>query len=315
MAKHYKAMKNTFLYYCNIFIVFFCYSNAIAQVKFHVRFDTYSNLELEGYTKDNTLILSSNQDNIALLNKAVSDSLDNLVISGTCIDNTLLEGIRKLDVSNAQLYDVSGNIDSFFSVFLSMPKARALKIYNTDVGMNFPKHAHWASIKRLEISNCNILSLTEIIKQMPGIKYLSIIDSRVGSISFDTILSSLVYLDLSACELSNIPSSISNCPNLECFRYFNNHFSQTDCGVLTNVISLREIYLGDCGIREFPIELVNLPHLQILFLEGNHIENIPDKISQFKELKYLGLGRTSYLLNKNTIDSLNVSFSIEKFPD
>lgn len=308
-------MKQTFLYYCNIFIVFFCWSNAIAQDGVSVRFDTYSNLELKGYTEHNTLILSSNQDNIALLDKAILDSLDNLVISGVCIDNTLLEGIRKLDVSNAQLYDVSGNIDSFFSVFLSMPKARSLKIYNTDVDMNFPKHAHWSSLKRLEISNCSILSLSEVLKQMPGIRYLSITDSRVRSISFDTILSSLVYLDLSACEFFNIPSSISNCPNLECFRYYNNHFSRKDCDVLTNITSLREIYLGDCGITEFPIELSSLPHLQILVLEGNHIENIPDKVSGFKELKYLGLGRTSYLLNKHTIDNLDVPFPIGKFPD
>lgn len=314
MAKHYKAMKHPLLYYCSIFIVLFCCSNAIAQDGVSVRFDTYSNLELNGYTKQNTLILSSGQDNVALLDKAILDSVDNIVIRGVCIDNTLLSGISKFDVSNAQLYDARGNVDSFFSVFLSMSKARALKIYNTDVDWNFPKH-DWSSIKRLEISNCNILSLSEILKQMSGIRYFSVTDSRVSSVSFDTILASLVYLDLSACGLSNIPSCISNCPNLECFRYYGNHFTKTDCSVLKNIISLREIYLGDCGITEFPIELTELPLLHILVLDGNHIENVPDTITGFKELKYLGLGRTSYLLNKNTIDGLDVPFHIGKFPD
>lgn len=295
--------------------MFFCYTKLNAQVGVDVRFNTYSNLELNGYTEHNTLILSANQDNIALIDKAMLLSLDNLVIRDVCIDDVLLARIKKLDISNAQLYNVSGNIDSFFSVYLSMSKAKVLKISNITVVMNFPKHAHWSSIKRLEISNCTIHSISDVIKQMSEVTYISITNSRIDSISFDTILPSLVYLDLSACALSNIPHSIKNCPNLECFRYYDNYFPKTDCDILRNNISLRELHLGNCGIHEFPIGLISFPHLQILVLLGNHIENIPIEISRFKELKYLGLGRTSYLLNKETIDSLDVSFSIDKLPD
>ena len=308
-------MKQSVFYLFGIFLVLICCIRTNAQTGIDVRFDTYSNLELNGYTEHNTVILSSNQDNEALLDKEMSPSLDNLVIRDICIDNVLLERINKLDVSNVQLYNVSGNVDSLFSIFMSMPKARALKIDNVTVGKDFTKHAHWSSIKRLEISNCNIQSISDVLKQMTKATYISITNSRMDSISFDTILPSLVYLDLSDCELFNIPYSIKNCPNLECFRYYNNHFQKTDCDVLRNNTYLRELHLGDCGIREFPTELIALPHLQILVLKGNHIENIPDEISLFKELKYLGLGRTSYLLNKETIDSLNVSFSIDKLPD
>ena len=315
MAKNSKAMKHPLFSYFNIFIIFFCYTNATAQDEHHFRFDTYSNLELNGYTEHNTLILTANQDNMALIDKAMLSSLDNLIIRDVCIDDVLLARISKMDISNAQLYNVSGNIDSFFSVFLSMSKAKVLKISNITVDMNFTKHAHWSSIKRLEISNCTIHSISDVIKQMSEVTYISITNSRIDSISFDTILSSLVYLDLSACTLSNIPQSIKNCPNLECFRYYDNYFPKTDCDMLKNNISLRELHLGNCGIHEFPIGLISFPHLQILVLSGNHIENIPTEISRFKELKYLGLGRTSYLLNKETIDSLDVSFSIDKLPD
>lgn len=308
-------MKYPLLYFINIFVVLVCCTKANAQIEIDVRFDTYSNLELNGYTKLNTLILSSNQDNLALLDKAKLSSLDNLVIRDICIDNVLLERINKLDVSNVQLYNVSGNVDSFFSIFMSMPKARALKINNVTVGENFTKYAHWSSIKRLEIYNCNIQSISDVLKQMTKATYISITNSRIDSISFDTVLPFLVYLDLSDCELFNIPHSIKNCPNLECFRYYNNHFQKTDCDILKSNTYLREIHLGDCGIKEFPTGLIDLPRLQILVLSGNYIDNIPDKISRFKELKYLGLGRTSYLLNKETIDSLDVSFFIDKLPD
>lgn len=315
MVKNSKVMKYPLLFFVNIFVVLICYTKADAQTGIDVRFDTYSNLELNGYTENNTLILSSNQDNVALLNKAILPSLDNLVIRDICIDDALLEKINKLDVSNIQLYNVSGNVDSLFSIFMSMPKARVLKIDNVTVGEDFTKHAHWSSIKRLEISNCNMQSISDVLKQMTKATYISITNSRIDSISFDTVLQSLVYLDLSGCELFNIPYSIKKCPNLECFRYYNNHFQKTDCDVLRNNTYLRELHLGDCGIREFPTGLIVLPHLQILVLKGNHIENIPDEITRFKELKYLGLGRTSYLLNKEAVDSLNVSFSIDKLPD
>ena len=312
-AKNSKVMKYPLLFFINIIVVLF-YTKANAQIGNDVRFDTYSNLELNGYTKHNTVILSSNQDKGALLDNAMLSSFDNLVIRDIYIDDVLLERINKLDVSNVQLYNVSGNVDSLFSIFMSMPTARALRIDNVTVGEDFTKHA-WSSIKRLEISNCNIQSISDVLKQMTKATYISITNSRIDSISFDTILPSLVYLDLSDCELFNIPYSIKKCPNLECFRYYNNHFQKTDCDVLRNNTYLRELHLGDCGIREFPTGLIALPHLQILVLKGNHIENIPDEISRFKELKYLGLGRTSYLLNKEIIDSLNVSFSIDKLPD
>ena len=238
MAKNSKAMKHPLFSYFNIFIMFFCYTNATAQDELHFRFDTYSNLELNGYTEHNTLILTANQDNMALIDKAMLSSLDNLIIRDVCIDDVLLARISKMDISNAQLYNVSGNIDSFFSVFLSMSKAKVLKISNITVDMNFTKHAHWSSIKRLEISNCTIHSISDVIKQMSEVSYISITNSRIDSISFDTILSSLVFLDLSACTLSNIPQSIKNCPNLECFRYYDNYFPKTDCDMLKNNIEL-----------------------------------------------------------------------------
>ena len=95
MAKNSKEMKHPLFFYFNIFIMFFCYTKLNAQVGVDVRFNTYSNLELNGYTEHNTLILSANQDNIALIDKAMLLSLDNLVIRDVCIDDVLLARIKK----------------------------------------------------------------------------------------------------------------------------------------------------------------------------------------------------------------------------
>ena len=297
------------------FVIFLSYpTNINAQNNVDVRFDSYSELGLPAFTEQNTLVLSSNQDNIKLIANTDLRKVENLIVRDVFIEDTLLLRICEMDIPNVRLYNLTGKIDALVSALLAMPRAMAMKLYKINIDETFAKK-QWSSIKRLEISNCTVPSISEVLKRMPEIEYLSITESKIDAISFDTILSSLVYLELSDCSLSNVPSSIENCPNLECFRYYGNIFSKSDSKRLWNNKKLREIHIGDCHINQFPIELIDLPNLQILVLDGNHIENIPKGISQFKKLKYLGLGRTSYLLNKETIDSLDVPFSIGKLPD
>ena len=241
--------------------------------------------------------------------------IENVIIRNVSITDTLIHGINKLDIVNVQLYNVTGNVELFLSAFMDMPRARVLKIHNVDAECLLSENIHWSSLKRLEISNCNILSISDVLRQMVDIRYLSITNSKIESISFDTIFSFLVFLDLSYCSFDDIPFSIKNCPNLECFRFYGNKLQQGDCSGLQNNKKLREVHLGDCGIDRFPTALIDLPKIQVLVLDGNHIENIPAEISSFKELKYLSLGRTSYMLNKEIIDGLNVSFVIGKYLD
>lgn len=290
-----------------------CYGSLRAQI--NVRFDSYSKYELPERSEKNTLLFSSAKGRIMISPVPQPSDIDNLVISDIAIDDKVLKKLRGLDVVNLELYNVRGNVDSLLSVFLIMPRARAIKIYDTHIGDVFAQQKRWNSIKRLEILYCEVSAISNILKQMPGIRYLSITDSKIESLSFDTVFESLVFLDLANCGQSSFPRGMDNCPNLECFRFYGNRFQQTDIKVLCKNKELREVHLDNCGITRFPIELTELTNLQMLVLEENLIENIPPQISQFKGLKYLGLSSSTCQLNKNTLDSLRGVLPICCFPD
>ena len=109
-----------------------------AQV--NIRFDSYSQYELPERSEKNTLMLSSSKDSIITITPLLSD-VENLVISNIEIDKVVLEKLGGMNVANLELYSVHGNVDSLISAFLIMPRARALKIYSTDIGSAFAKIA------------------------------------------------------------------------------------------------------------------------------------------------------------------------------
>lgn len=62
-----------------------------------------------------------------------------------------------------------------------------------------------------------------------------------------------------------------------------------DFSPLKNIKSLE---LFDCGIKEFPMGIIEMKDLEVLILNGNPIDKLPDELSQLKKLRLLSLGET-----------------------
>ncbi|CAL9682536.1 unnamed protein product [Knipowitschia caucasica] len=101
-------------------------------------------------------------------------------------------------------------------------------------------------------------------------------------------------LDISSCELSEIPSSVfSNCKHLQkkvLIVHSNELKSLVPKGCdLTTLVTLKVLDLHENKLSSLPDDIGKLTHLQILNLEKNHIKMLPESIGDLRFLQTLNL--------------------------
>ena len=100
--------------------------------------------------------------------------------------------------------------------------------------------------------------------------------------------SNLQYLDISGCDLTNLPIGITTLDNLERLDVSSNQIT----GLPTDLIKLKRLYhlnLSHNQIQTFPKEVLGLSLLQHLNLSSNKITSIPSQVGELKDLKELWL--------------------------
>ncbi len=128
-----------------------------------------------------------------------------------------------------------------------------------------------SNLKKLRLSNNRIRELPSCIFEHPTLKYLSFFQQWSDTLFLpsDIEAKSVLYeLNLSKCNLYEIPEGFFNLPTLE------------------------RLVLGNCKIRRLPEDISGLKGLRMLDLENTPLEELPESISKLDNLITISLRNT-----------------------
>ena len=170
-----------------------------------------------------------------------------------------------------------------------------------------------AQVGSLEVLNVSANSITELPEQIG--EFLNLRELNISSNSLNFIpesigdIKSLESLDFCNNNLSNLPKGLGHLPNLRDLRVSNNHLSVTLPPTLGHLKSLRSLLVSANRLSELPkslSECANLvtinaksndltqmycspPNIQVLLLDKNEFEMIPDSVLRCTELQTLSM--------------------------
>ncbi|MFT6246085.1 MAG: Leucine-rich repeat (LRR) protein [Salibacteraceae bacterium] len=165
---------------------------------------------------------------------------------------------------------------------------RELRFINDDFSTIPASYAKLTNLKRLEFiydTHLNLQEALKVINKIPSLIELRIEGLPGSNFSNElTFPSQLHLLSLRNNHLNHIPNGILVLSELETLDLGDNEFFDLPYQ-LSNLTNLNTIYLDRLPLiqidRIFPI-LNNVPKLQIVHLEGNHLNK--EKIDGFREL-------------------------------
>ncbi|EXB76509.1 Protein SUPPRESSOR OF npr1-1, CONSTITUTIVE 1 [Morus notabilis] len=209
-------------------------------------------------------------------------SLQTLSLSGcSCLDDfpELPSSIKFLDLSETAIEQVPSSVQrlSYLEIFYLRYCRRLKSLPISICDLSFLKWLHLRGCPMLEY-------LPEIGKPLECLEDLELSESGIRELhSSIGNLSHISSLFLHECKnLKVVPDDIynlhlkilsfSDCPRLENLPPFSMVF-----------LSLTELYVKNCNIFEIP-DLLSLPSLQILKVEGTRIDRIPASIKQYSKL-------------------------------
>jgi len=287
-------------------------------------FDGFTNLEvLEITSKEKNINLSTlkNLPNLTKLNldrvniSPLINSFPNLTelaISPSCsylesnninVDADLIPKLKNLtlatdtipsfinNVSNLKQLTINGNILEEFIQKADLQQLEYLDLLRSSAAIE--KIGELPNLEYLNLSECNVKVLPEIIFNFENLKTLNLDKNYLDSISTDIKkFVKLKNLDLSNNEnLTTLPVTIGDLKNLE---YLN--LSSCKINILPNTFgelkNLKELNLSnnDLYMNEFPDSFDNLKNLEYLDLSLNELSSIPSQVCNLVNLKTLILG-------------------------
>ncbi len=215
----------------------------------------------------------------------------------TNLQNLLILGVPHArltaQVSNLQmLYRL--NIQLSEDVLLpseigTLPRLKELVIKDTDVYRLPPEVGNIHTLERLSIINSPHLTLVPAtIAQLPNLKVLSLtfLPYLIFPKNF-TLPAGLTTLDLSADNLTEIPSFVYNAQDLTSIN-FNLNKLQHIPAELTRLTNLEELYLSENEIVDLP-PLNTLRKLRSIDVSTNALQTVPDGLAELPTVQYIGL--------------------------
>ncbi|KAK0163586.1 hypothetical protein PV327_007254 [Microctonus hyperodae] len=133
--------------------------------------------------------------------------------------------------------------------------------------------------------------LSEATKDVEQIETLLLHQNRIGTIPPIIIrFNNLQTLDISNCNLTQLPDCISKCP-LKCLVAKQNYLTNESLPkTFAPMIGLRELNLSGNRLEEFPSQILSLSALKYLYLGGNTIKEIKKDIWKMEKLQILSMG-------------------------
>jgi hypothetical protein len=161
----------------------------------------------------------------------------------------------------------------------------------------------------LQLENCNLFSLPDIIFEMRNLKCLNVSHNNISSLSGKIgNLSKLEKLNLVSNKLTVLPDELFSLINLKslfmgnfkfcglicvCCDYIGQKTTGNDIPYISRNIQklqkLETLMISSMGLKALPVELGNIPSLLSIYCAHNDIYHIPDKILALPNLKNNGL--------------------------
>lgn len=110
---------------------------------------------------------------------------------------------------------------------------------------------------------------------------------------------SLVVLDVSYCQLMELPQGLSQCTRLEELNLSGNHFLHswhTDADALVRFYSTLQVLLIDhCALTILPGVLMHFRQLRSLSARGNHLTHLPAWLHHLRRLERISIGENPFI--------------------
>ena len=199
-------------------------------------------------------------------------------------------------------------------------------------GLNYQKfvdnHAKFKNLRKLIIDNrwyqIDLKSVPDL-SVFKDLEFLQVYN--LSNLNFDKLssLTNLKYLNLDACELKSVPTSIINLKQLECLILSLNYLSSLPDNI-AEMTSLKEIDLTNNCFTEIPKQIgqvkellffdINNAEIAGQFINGklfckNTLTIYPTILSECKKLKKVHLYKV--IVDKATKDKLKAEFKNIKF--
>ncbi|PWN37115.1 uncharacterized protein FA14DRAFT_10116 [Meira miltonrushii] len=134
----------------------------------------------------------------------------------------------------------------------------------------------------LILSNCHDASILEYLERVLPI-----------------VSHSLVVLDVSYCQLNELPQGLSQCTRLEELNLSGNHFLHswhTDADALVRFYSTLQVLLIDhCALTILPGVLMHFRQLRSLSARGNHLTHLPAWLHHLRRLERISIGENPFI--------------------
>lgn len=153
-----------------------------------------------------------------------------------------------------------------------------------------------SSTKTLDLSylmlDNNLLAHHIEVTRLPeNIETLLLHQNRITTIP-PTIsrFNNLQTLDISNCNLTQLPINIADCPLTCLIAKHNSLTNESLPKSFDNMIALRELNLSGNRLTDFPEQIIDLVGLKYLYLGGNQIQDINKDIWKMQKLQVLSMG-------------------------
>jgi Leucine-rich repeat (LRR) protein/PKD repeat protein len=226
------------------------------------------------------------------MNNAIPDlfldlpSLRSLSLAGCHLVPASLpaEGLSGLPLTSLDLSSNPSFVSpdgSFPDLLLSLPQLSSLFLRSNNL-KKLPDHFQ-------QLSQLSLLDLS----------FNNFSDSSRLSDVIDTLqlVTSLQTLQLTACQIKDLPNNFKNLSSLKSLNLNSNILESDGCAILGSLPVIQAIYISGNGLTDLPPELSNLTTLQTLDASNNKLNPVPDVLNDIQGLKNL-------ILSNNTITSL-----------
>ena len=214
--------------------------------------------KMESSWNEIAIVRKENRHELSLQGPEISDRISRI---GLCPEIFTLTGLNHLEISSTCLSDINvgnlGNLCNLSSLMLCSNKISSM-----------PKSlGKLTKLKVLDLSNNELVSLPEEICTLVSLEVFNINKNLLETIPAVSGLIKLHKFNISHNKLKHLPKGICD-PKL---------------------VHLSHILANDNHIEEMPVDLSNLPHLNVLDMSNNKMVSIPPELCQCARLKELSL--------------------------
>lgn len=139
-------------------------------------------------------------------------------------------------------------------------------------------------------NNSNAKEAADVDEQLSSMSGIEIVENLY---SLEHRLYQLVELDLSYCQLADLPESLNVLRNLEFLDIEHNNFHSLPNAVC-ELSKLKKLHASNNRIKHVPRNLGNLSELEALNLDENRLTNLPNSYAMLNRLKVCSLCKNAF---------------------